>query len=166
MGGPPRGPPKASAVALVSCVKLTAKLVRCAGAMAVAAMREDSCESWSCGGGGSSAWGGPPGGPPPLGGPLGGPRSREVSATTTPRTSGEGESGGESICSGAAAADAGTGRRLREEIAKRQQLQHKAAALQRRVLELTEDLNDKKMLMDQQREEGRERAKLVNKLKP
>ncbi|CDJ39624.1 centrosomal protein, putative [Eimeria tenella] len=44
-------------------------------------------------------------------------------------------------------------------MAKRQQLQHQAAALQRRVMELTEDLKDSQQMIEEQREAERERAK-------
>lgn len=78
----------------------------------------------------------------------------------TPRLGEDGESGNESLQSGFGGAEAE--RKLREEIAKRQQLQHKAAALQRRVLELTEDLKDSQQMIDEQREAEKERAKRVS----
>ncbi|KAL8429679.1 hypothetical protein ACSSS7_006454 [Eimeria intestinalis] len=140
---------------LISCVMLTARLVRCAGALAVSGTSEGFDE------GPSEGLGGAPGRAPgaPLSGTTGGPpSSREASLVNTPRLE---EVGGESS-SGIVQSGAGSceiEKKLRDEVAKRQQLQHQAAALQRRVMELTEDLQDSKQQMNERREAERERAK-------
>ncbi|CDJ50583.1 centrosomal protein, putative [Eimeria brunetti] len=135
--------------------KTAQKLVRCAGALAVAAV--GAADSGGAPGFPMGAPGFPMGAPGfPMGAP-GAPGSAGSSTVVTPRTTEEGTSSGEGP---AAASDVSeTERRLRQEVAKRLQLQHQTAALHRRVLELTEDLKDSQQMIEEQREAERERTK-------
>ena len=126
-------------LALVGCIETAKKLVQCAGALSVAA-------------GSLTETGGPP---------MGAPHSRGGSAVATPRASDEVGSNGEGPPDPVEVSEAE--RRLRQEVAKRLQLQHQTAALHRRVLELTEDLKDAQERIEEQREAERERAKHVRR---
>ena len=126
-------------LALVGCIETAKKLVQCAGALSVAA-------------GSLTEAGGPP---------MGAPHSRGGSAVATPRASDEVGSNGEGPPDPVEVSEAE--RRLRQEVAKRLQLQHQTAALHRRVLELTEDLKDAQERIEEQREAERERAKHVRR---
>ncbi|OEH79127.1 putative centrosomal protein [Cyclospora cayetanensis] len=144
-GGSQEGldPSKRGPFPLFACVRLAARLVRCAGALSVSGASEGYNDHVSDGSRGPS-----------------GALTRESSlSNTTPLEEEQQQCYNEGAPQRPGALEAE--RRLREEISKRQQLQHQAATLQRRIAELTEDLKDSRQRIEDQRGAEKERVKLA-----